>query len=85
MNLLLDEGATVLTFGRDDDALQDALAEFGGRAGTVYGMNADAATRDGVASVFAEVDDRLGGAPARSARRRAPERSTSVSVIRREG
>jgi len=60
--LLAREGARVLTFGRDEQALQDALAmvrDEGG--GEVHGMTADSATREGIAEVFAAVDERLGG------------------------
>ncbi|UZK65356.1 SDR family oxidoreductase [Sphingomonas sp. M1-B02] len=55
--LLAKEGARVLTFGRDADALADALAYAEG----AIGLTADAATREGIERVFAEVDDKLGG------------------------
>lgn len=57
--MLTDAGATVLTFGRDDDALQEALGSVA--EGEVSGLVADAATRDGIDRVFAAVDERLGG------------------------
>lgn len=57
--MLADAGATVLTFGRDDDALQEALGSVA--EGEVSGLVADAATRDGIDGVFAAVDERLGG------------------------
>lgn len=57
--MLTDAGATVLTFGRDDDALQEALGSVA--EGEVSGLVADAATRDGIDGVFAAVDERLGG------------------------
>lgn len=57
--MLADAGATVLTFGRDDDALQEALGSVA--EGEVSGLVADAATRDGIDRVFAAIDERLGG------------------------
>jgi 3-hydroxy acid dehydrogenase / malonic semialdehyde reductase len=60
VKLFLDEGASVLTFGRDEQALHDALDAFD-RNRSVHGMTADAATREGVGSVFEVVDDWLGG------------------------
>lgn len=57
--MLADAGATVLTFGRDGDALQEALRSVA--EGEVSGLVADAATRDGIDRVFAAVDERLGG------------------------
>ncbi|MEH3159484.1 MAG: SDR family NAD(P)-dependent oxidoreductase [Sphingomonas taxi] len=57
--LLAAEGAHVLTFGRHRRELDDALATVPG--GTVSGLVADAATRDGIDAVFAAVDERLGG------------------------
>lgn len=58
---LAAEGARVLTFGRDPRALADALAYVRGRGGEVDGMTADAARREEIERVFAEVDRRLGG------------------------
>lgn len=57
--LLAAEGARVLTFGRHQQELDDALASTGG--GGAQGLVADAATRGGIDSVFAAVDDTLGG------------------------
>ncbi len=58
---LAEEGARVLTFGRHQRELDDSLANAAGGPGEVHGMIADAATSDGVAAVFAEVDRGLGG------------------------
>jgi NADP-dependent 3-hydroxy acid dehydrogenase YdfG len=55
--LLAREGARVLTFGRDREALDVALAYAGGATG----LTADVATREGIERVFAAVDDQLGG------------------------
>jgi 3-hydroxy acid dehydrogenase / malonic semialdehyde reductase len=62
LSLLAREGARVLTFGRDEQALQDAL-ETARREGSgdVQGLTADSATREGIEQVFATVDDTLGG------------------------
>ncbi len=57
--LLAGEGARVLTFGRHQRELDDALAAAGD--GSVSGLVADAATREGIDAVFAAVDDQLGG------------------------
>jgi len=59
--LLAEQGARVLTFGRHEAELQDSLANARGRGGDVEGLTADVATREGVAAVFAAVDDKLGG------------------------
>ena len=73
VKLLVGEGARVLTFGRHQAELDDALAaakewasakEWSvtqGLAGEVFGMTADVATREGVEQVFAQVDEKLGG------------------------
>lgn len=57
VKLLTSRGARVLTFGRDPEALETALAYAEG----AIGLTADAATREGIDRVFAEVDARLGG------------------------
>lgn len=59
VHLLAAEGARVLTFGRNREALDQALAD--APVGGVAGLTADVATRDGVAQVFAAVDAQLGG------------------------
>ena len=56
--LLAGEGARVLTFGRDAQALEDCLAHAGEG---VSGLTADAGTREGIDQVFAAVDEQLGG------------------------
>lgn len=56
--LLASEGARVFTFGRHREPLDDALALTGGQA---TGIVADAATKEGVDSVFAAADAELGG------------------------
>lgn len=61
VNLLAQEGARVLTFGRHEPELQDALASFADGAGEVTGLTADIATREGLTQVFKAVDERLGG------------------------
>lgn len=55
--LLVREGARVLTFGRDRQALDQSLADAGGACGLV----ADVASREGVEHVFEAVDRQLGG------------------------
>jgi NAD(P)-dependent dehydrogenase (short-subunit alcohol dehydrogenase family) len=57
--LLAREGAHILTFGRNEPELADALDAAGLAAEA--GLTADAGTREGVDSVFAAVDERLGG------------------------
>jgi NADP-dependent 3-hydroxy acid dehydrogenase YdfG len=59
---LVQAGARVLTFGRHDAPLQDALAHAreGGK-GEVTGLIADVATREGIRRVFDAVDQTLGG------------------------
>ena len=61
VNLLAQEGARVLTFGRHKPELQDALASFVDIGGEVTGLTADVATREGLEQVFKAVDERLGG------------------------
>ena len=59
--LLAREGARVLTFGRHQPELDEALAEARGSRGSAEGVTADTATQDGVRTVFAALDERLGG------------------------
>jgi 3-hydroxy acid dehydrogenase/malonic semialdehyde reductase len=59
--LLAAGGARVLTFGRHDKELQDALENARGGSGEVLGLTADSGTREGIEQVFAAVDDKLGG------------------------
>lgn len=59
--LLARQGARVLTVGRNEPELDDSLAYALERGGTVTGLTADAATREGIERMFAAVDDELGG------------------------
>ena len=59
--LLVTAGARVLTFGRHEEELADALAYAHAGSGEAIGLTADAGTRDGIEQVFAAVDDKLGG------------------------
>lgn len=52
------EGARIVTMGRDDGALREALDRFDGE---VHGIVADLGTREGVAASLAAVDAHLGG------------------------
>ena len=60
LGLLASEGARVLTFGRHQAELDDALAGVSGPA-EVTGLTADAATPEGIDAVFAAADQTLGG------------------------
>ncbi|WP_342658599.1 SDR family oxidoreductase [Sphingomonas sp. NY01] len=57
---LADKGARVLTLGRDEAALAEALESFADARGEVHGISADLGTREGVARFFEEADERLG-------------------------
>lgn len=57
LRLLTRQGACVLTCGRDPSALETALAYAPG----AIGLAADVARRDGIAQLFAQVDEQLGG------------------------
>ncbi|PKR89964.1 oxidoreductase [Pleomorphomonas diazotrophica] len=59
--LLAREGGSILTFGRHQPELDEAIAAAHGNRGSVEGLTADAATKDGVQAVFAAVDETLGG------------------------
>ena len=59
--LLADQGARVVTFGRHQKELDESLENAGGRGGSVEGLTADAATKEGVEKVFKAVDEKLGG------------------------
>ncbi len=61
VKMLVAEGARVLTFGRHRAELEDSLANARGGKGEVFGLTADAATREGVEQVFEHVDSKLGG------------------------
>ena len=58
LHALAAEGARILTFGRHQAALDDALSSVDGDAS---GLAVDAATAEGIDRVFEAVDDRLGG------------------------
>ena len=60
LEMLASEGARVLTFGRHQEELDDALAS-AREDGEVVGLTADAATREGIEAVYAAVDEKLGG------------------------
>jgi NADP-dependent 3-hydroxy acid dehydrogenase YdfG len=59
--MLAGDGARLLTFGRDAATLEQMVAEARELGGTVSGLAADVATREGVEAVFAAVDRELGG------------------------
>jgi NAD(P)-dependent dehydrogenase (short-subunit alcohol dehydrogenase family) len=59
--LLSQEGARVLTFGRHQSELDEALAHAAGGDGSVEGMTADVAIREDIDRVFAVLDEQLGG------------------------
>lgn len=59
--LLAEAGGRVFVIGREPKALADCLAAVNDRGGTVSGMTADIATREGVAAVFDAVDQAFGG------------------------
>lgn len=58
---LVEEGARVLTFGRDEANLDEALAYARNDKGWCGGITADISTREGVDAVFTAVDEQLGG------------------------
>ncbi|MDX3901252.1 MAG: SDR family oxidoreductase [Sphingobium sp.] len=59
--LLAREGARVLTFGRHQPELDEALAHARDGRGSVEGLTADVATREGIDQVFDALDETLGG------------------------
>ncbi|UUL83831.1 SDR family oxidoreductase [Sphingomonas qomolangmaensis] len=61
VTLLVEAGARVMTFGRHQPGLDDALAQADRGSGSVDGMLADVSTRDGIDAVFAAMDEKLGG------------------------
>ena len=54
-------GARVLTLGRDQAALDEALEQAAGEAGELHGLTADLAKREEITRIFDAVDERLGG------------------------
>ncbi len=61
VKMLVEEGARVVTFGRHQAELDDALENASNGPGEVSGLTADSGTREGMREVFAAVDERLGG------------------------
>ena len=61
VGMLAKAGAHVLTCARDQGDLDRALADLEETRGTCSSIVADLAERDGMDSVFAAVDERLGG------------------------
>ncbi len=61
VKLLAGEGARIVTFGRHQPELDDALAAVKGLPGEVFGLTADVSIKEDIMKVFAEVDDKLGG------------------------
>lgn len=59
LKLLAGSGARLLTFGRHEPELAEALSAAG--LGEEAGLIADVATREGIDAVFDAVDERLGG------------------------
>lgn len=58
IKLLLQEGAKVVTCGRNEQELEDAKADFDGEVHTVV---ADLAEGEDIERLFSEVDEKLGG------------------------
>jgi 3-hydroxy acid dehydrogenase/malonic semialdehyde reductase len=61
VRLLAEQGARILTVGREQGPLDQVIAEARALPGSVAGLTADIATREGVAATFAAVDRELGG------------------------
>ncbi|UYY58213.1 SDR family oxidoreductase [Sphingomonas sp. S2-65] len=61
VKLLAAQGARVLTFGRSQEPLDEVVAQAGSGDGEVFGITADAGTREGLDAVFAAVDEKLAG------------------------
>lgn len=61
LKLLVGAGARVVTFAREQAALDQALEIAGAERGEVHGLTADIARRQDVERIFAEVDAKLGG------------------------
>lgn len=61
LTLLARAGARVVTFGRHEQELEDALETARGAGGEVFGLTADTVSSDDIDRVFAAVDERLGG------------------------
>lgn len=61
LKLFAKGGARVLTFAREQTALDEALKIASAERGEVHGLTADIARRNDVERIFAEVDAKLGG------------------------
>ncbi|MCD2322772.1 SDR family oxidoreductase [Sphingomonas sp. IC-56] len=61
VKLLVAQGAHVLTFGRSQGPLDELLAEASAGPGQIFGITADAGTKDGLDKVFVSVDQMLAG------------------------
>ena len=61
LKLLASEGARLLTFGRHEPELAEALDLARAAGADVHGLTADAASREDLHRVFDAVDERLGG------------------------
>lgn len=61
VKMLADEGAQVLTCGRDQAKLDDSIGNASDSRGKASGITADVSTKDGIRQIFAAVDDDLGG------------------------
>lgn len=61
VHLLAASGARVLTFGRHAEPLAEVLADAPDGAVEIFGLTADASSKDGTDAVFAAVDGQLGG------------------------
>ena len=61
VKMLVENGARVLTFGRNQPELDDSLDNARGGKGEVFGLTADSSSREGLDQVFAMLDDQLGG------------------------
>jgi 3-hydroxy acid dehydrogenase/malonic semialdehyde reductase len=58
---LAADGARLLTFGRDPDAMEEAVREAQDAGGEVHAITADVSTKEGIAAVYEAVDTQLGG------------------------
>ena len=58
---LVAQGAHVLTFGRSQGPLDEVMEEARAVGGQVFGITADAGTKDGLDKVFVAVDEMLAG------------------------
>jgi len=59
--LLAEEGATVLTLGRNQDVLDETLTQTEGLPGAVRGLTADVSEREEIQRIFEYLDNKLGG------------------------